>query len=142
MATLGGAGFRADFAAAGYNAPLQLLGYAMAIDLGNIDLSKYSAVKITYGCDGGPVTEANFANASSLAIGLKSEASSYGQVTTDNFDGDIAHTDMVFSSNGWAGGARDAVVDLTNVDYNGNVWVAVHNPAGTEIAISAIEFIA
>jgi hypothetical protein len=63
-------------------------------------------------------------------------------VTTDNFDGDIAHTDMVFSSHGWAGGARDAVVDLTNVDYNGNVWVAVHNPAGTEIAISAIEFIA
>ena len=142
MATLGGAGFRADFAAAGYNAPLQLLGYAVTIDLGNIDLSKYSAVKITYGCDGGPGTEANFAAASSLAIGLKSQNTSYGQATDDNFDGDIAHTDMVFSSSGWAGGARDAVVDLTNVDYNGNVWVAVHNPAGTEIAISAIEFIA
>ena len=142
MATLGGTGYRAEFGAAGYNAPLQLLGYAVTIDLGNIDLSKYSAVKITYGCDGGPGTEANFAAASSLAIGLKSQNTSYGQETADNFDGDIAHTDMVFSSTGWAGGARDAVVDLTNVDYNGNVWVAVHNPAGTEIAISAIEFIA
>ena len=84
---------------------------------------------------GGPGTEANFAAASSLAIGLKSQNTSYGQATDDNFDGDIAHTDMVFSSNGWAGGARDAVVDLTNVDYNGNVWVAVHNPAGTGTTI-------
>ena len=48
---------------------------------------------------------------------------------------------MVFSSSGWAGGAREAVVDLTTVDYNGNVWVAVHNPAGTELAISAIVFV-
>ena len=142
MSTLGGTGYRAEFGAAGYNAPLQVLGYGVAIDLGEIDLSKYSAVKITYGCDGGAGTEANFAAASSLAIGLKSTNTTYGQETTDNFDGDIAHTDMVFSSNGWAGGAREAVVDLTNVDYNGNVWVAVHNPAGTEIAISAIEFIA
>ena len=142
MSTLGGAGYRADFVPAGYNAPLQLLGYGVAIDLGEIDLSKYSAVKITYGCDGGAGTEANFAAASSLAIGLKSTNTSYGQETTDNFDGDIAHTDMVFSSNGWASGAREAVVDLTAVDYNGNVWVAVHNPTSTEIAISAIEFIA
>ena len=142
MSTLGGTGYRAEFGAAGYNAPLQVLGYGVAIDLGEIDLSKYSAVKITYGCDGGAGTEANFAAASSLAIGLKSTNTSYGQETADNFDGDIAHTDMVFSSNGWASGAREAVVDLTNVDYNGNVWVAVHNPAGTEIAISAIEFIA
>ncbi len=141
MATLGGTGFRTDFVPAGYNAPLQLLGYAVTIDLGNIDLSKYSAVKITYGCDGGAGTEANFADASSLAIGLKSQNTSYGQETTDNFDGDIAHTDMVFSSDGWASGAREAVVDLTNVDYSGNVWVAVHNPKSTEIAISAIEFI-
>ena len=142
MATLTGQpGYKADFTAAGYNAPLQLLGYGVAIDLGAIDLSKYSAVKITYGCDGGPGTEANFAAASSLAIGLKSTNTTYGQETTDNFDGDIAHTDMVFSSSGWAGGAREAVVDLTTVDYNGNVWVAVHNPTGTELAISAIVFV-
>ena len=142
MSTLSGTGYRAEFGAAGYASPLQLLGYGVAIDLGSMDLSKYSSVKITYGCDGGPGTEANFAAASSLAIGLKSENSSYGQATDDNFSGDIAHTDMVFSSTGWAWGAREAVVDLSGVDYNGNVWVAVHNPAGTEIAISAIEFIA
>lgn len=141
MSTLGGKGYKADFAAAGYHAPLQLLGYDVTIDLGTIDLSLYSAVKITYGCDGSPATAENFANASSLAIGLKSEGTSYGQATDDNFNGDIAHTDMVFSSNGWATGAREAVVDLSEVDYNGNVWVAVHNPLGGEIAISAIEFV-
>ena len=141
MGTLGGPSYMTDFMPAGYYAPLQLLGYGVAIDLGQMDLSQFSAVKITYGCDGGPGTETNFANASSLAIGLKSENSSYGQETDDNFNGDIAHTDMVFSDIGWAAGAREAVVDLTNVNYNGNVWVAVHNPAGTEIAISAIVFV-
>lgn len=78
---MGGKGYKADFAAAGYHAPLQLLGYDVTIDLGTIDLSLYSAVKITYGCDGSPATAENFANASSLAIGLKSEGTSYGQAT-------------------------------------------------------------
>ena len=141
MGTLGGPSYMTDFMPAGYYAPLQLLGYGVAIDLGQMDLSQFSAVKITYGCDGGPGTETNFANASSLAIGLKSENSSYGQETDDNFNGDIAHTDMVFSDIGWAAGAREAVVDLTNVNYNGNVWVAVHNPQATQIAISAIVFV-
>ena len=131
----------AEYPAAGYTSPIQILGYYVTINLGQVDLSKYSAVKITYGCDGSPNTEAEFAASSSLAIGLKSEDSSYGQETTDNFSGDIAHTQMVFSSISWAGGAREAVVDLSNIDYNGNVWIAVHNPGGTQIAISAIEFI-
>ena len=68
--------------------------------------------------------------------------SSYGQGTTDDFSGDIAHADMVFSNVGYFAGARDAVVDLSDVTYNGNVWVALHNPANTMIVITGIEFIA
>ncbi len=135
-------GYAATWDAAGYTVPHYKLGYNGVIELGAIDLSKYSAVKISYGCDGSQVTADNFAAASSLAIGLKSEASSYGQATDDNFTGDIAHTDMEFVAVGWAGGQREAVVDLTGVDYNGNVWVTVHNPAGTEIVIDGIVFIA
>ncbi len=135
------AGHAVDWTDAGISGAFFKLGYGSTIALGEVDLSKYSSVKISYCCDGSDVTKQNFEDASSLAIGLKNEASSYGQVTDDNFTGDIAHTDMVFSSNGWGSGIRDAVVDLSTVDYNGNVWVTVHNPAGTEIAITGIEFI-
>ena len=34
------------------------------------------------------------------------------------------------------------VTDLvTEITYNGNVWVCLHNPAGTEIVVSAIVFV-
>ncbi len=92
-----------------------------------------------YGSDGSDGTKANYEKASSLAIGLKSTASSYGQDADDNFDGDIAHTNMEFGA-GWAAGQRAAVVDLSNVDYSGVVYVTVHNPAGTQIAITSILF--
>ena len=142
MATFEGqAGYMANFEAAGYTAPCYKYGYGTVLDLGEMDLSKFSAVKITYGCDGGEGTAAAFESASSLVIGLKSAASTFGQETEDNFDDAIAYTDMVFSTSGWAGGSREAVVDLSDIDYNGNVWVALHNPAGTEIVVSAIVFV-
>ena len=110
--------------------------------LGKVDLSKYSRVEIVYCCDGSDVTRQRFEASSSLAIGLKSENSTYGQDKTDNFDGDIAHTDMVFSDKMWATGKRTATVDLSNTDYSGDVWLAVHNPAGTFIGILEIKFYA
>lgn len=118
------------------------MNHGVTIYLGQVDLSQYSAVRITYCCDGSEFTEAEFEASSSLAIGLKRVDSSYGQGTTDDFSGDIAHTDMVFSNVGYFAGARDAVVDLSDVTYNGNVWVALHNPANTMIVITGIEFIA
>ena len=136
-----GSSYMASFTDAGYHFPIFNLGYGNTIYIGSHDLSKYSAVIIEYGCDGGPGTQANFEKASSLAIGLKSTDSSFGQVNDDNFDNAIAYTQMVFSSTGWAAGARDAVVDLTDVDYNGDVWVAVHNPEGTTIAISSVQLV-
>ncbi len=134
--------YMSDFAAAGISVPVSLLGYAQSVYVGNLNVAEFSKVYITYSCDGGDGTKAAFESASSLAIGLKNQNTSYGQETTDNFEGDLAHTDMVFSAAGWSGeGFRVAEVDLSAVDYNGDVWVAVHNPAGTQICISGIVFV-
>lgn len=127
------------FEAAGYTGNIARLGYGAYINIGEIDLSKYSKVTIMYGCDGSSVTESAFADSSSLAIGLKSTASSYGQETDDDFNGDIAHTDMVLGAD-WAAGQRAAVIDLSEIDYNGVVYVTVHNPRGTEIVITSVVF--
>ncbi len=131
-----------DGAPAGIYDPYIYLQIGYTAYLGNVDLSKYSRVEITYCCDGSDITKERFESSSSLAIGLKSENSTYGVDKTDNFTGDIAHTDMVFSDRMWATGKRDAAVDLSGVDYKGDVWLAVHNPAGTFIGILEIRFYA
>ena len=133
-------GYMANWPDAGIQVPLFNLGYTNYIAIGEMDLSKYSKVEITYSFDGSDVTAGRFEAASSHAIGLKSEASSYGQVTDDNFNGDIAHTDMVFEG-GWTN-FRVAEIDLSEITYNGAVYVTMHNPEGTTIAISGIKFIA
>ena len=130
-----------NFAAAGIDYPVCLLGYGNTVYLGNLDLSQYSEVRISYSCDGSQVTADAFAASSSLSIGIKSDNSSFGEETTDNYDGAIAYTDMVFSQHGWNGsGVRTAVIDLSDISYSGDVWAAVHNPQGTQICIHSIHF--
>ena len=133
-------GYNAESHALGIYAPYMFLEIGFTAHLGKVDLSKYSRVEIVYCCDGSDITKDRFASSSSLAIGLKSEDSSYGHDKQDNFSGDLAHTDMVFVDRSWATGARTAVVDLSAVDYNGDVWVALHNPAGTFFAVMEIRF--
>ena len=129
------------FAAAGISDPVCLLGYDQTVYLGTLDLSLYSEVRISYSCDGSDVTAKAFAAASSPDIGLKSEASSFGEETYSNYEGAIAYTDMVFSEHGWNGdGVRTAVIDLTGISYAGDVWAAVHNPQGTQICIHSVHF--
>ena len=135
-------GYNAESHALGIYAPYMFLEIGFTAHLGKVDLSKYSRVEIVYCCDGSDITKDRFASSSSLAIGLKSEDSSYGHDKQDNFSGDLAHTDMVFVDRSWATGARTAVVDLSAVDYNGDVWVALHNPAGTFFAVMEIRFYA
>ena len=133
-------GYNAAWGDAGYHAPIISLGYNVSIPLGHINLANYSKVRIQYGCDGSDDTRNAFSASASLAIGLKREGSSYGQAGDNNFNGDIAHGNMTFSSESWASGARWVEIDLSRVTYAGDVWVAVHNPVGTMIAISAILF--
>ena len=141
MADLGGIGKMDSFEAAGYYTHVHKLGYGVTVDLGVVDLSKYDYVKIGYGFDAGEGTKANFeALGGNAYIGLKSENSSYGQAGDFNLNGDIIHTTMQFPKSGWGFGAQAAFIDLSEVTYNGNVFVAIHNPLGTEVAISYIEF--
>lgn len=66
--------------------------------------------------------------------------SSYGYEQYVDFDGDIAHTEMVFSDRSWATGARDAVIDLSEINYSGDIWMAIHNPNATWVGILEIRF--
>ena len=134
--------YSTEGAPAGIYDPYIYLQIGYTAYLGKVDLSEYSRAEIVYCCDGSDITRQRFESSSSLAIGFKSEDSTYGVDKTDNFDGDIAHTDMVFSDKMWATGARTAVIDLSGVDYNGDVWLALHNPAGTFIGILEIKFYA
>ena len=127
-------------APAGIYDPYIYLKFGYTAYLGNVDLSDYSRVEITYCCDGTEITEKRFAASPSLAIGLKSRDSSYGYEQNVDFDGDIAHTEMVFSNRSWATGARDAVIDLSEINYNGDVWLAIHNPNATFVGILEIRF--
>ena len=141
MSTLSSqAGYMSSFVDAGYTSPVIVLGYDSPIYLGHINLANYSKVRIQYGCDGSDVTKQAFNASASLAIGLKKEASSYGHGGTNNYSGDIVRGRMTFSSENWAYGARWVEIDLTKVKYSGDVWLAVHNPEGTQIAISSIIF--
>ena len=143
MASLSGqAGYQETWENLGISEPHFILNANNTISLGRMDLTQYSAVRITYCCDGSPIVKDLFEASSSLAIGLKRQNSTYGEGTTDNFSGDLAHTDMVFSDQGWLAGARDAVVDLSGVTHQGDVWLSLHTPdEGVMFVILSIEFI-
>lgn len=125
---------------AGFVSELCLVEYEQPIYCGNIDLSRWSYAEIEYTTEGSDIIKERFEAASSLAIGFKDQASSYGWANDDNYAGDIAHSEMVFSSQSWASGLRCARIDLSNVTYNGEVWATLHSPEGTPIAITSIIF--
>ena len=125
---------------AGIEDDLCVLAYNQAIYCGNIDLSQWSYAEIEYTSDASDITKEAYEKSSSLAIGFKDQASSYGWANDVNFDGDLAHSEMVFSENGWGAGIRCAQIDLGSVTYTGDVWMALHSPEGTIIAITSITF--
>lgn len=130
-----------EYPDAGYHSPI-IQVYDSVINLGYIDLSAYDKIMIQYGCDGTDITNFRFAVLNgNIPIGIKSTPTTYGTSGNYVMDGDIAHTDMVFSPLSWATGARWAEIDLKGINYAGDVYVALHNPDGTMIAISAIKLI-
>jgi hypothetical protein len=116
------------------------LGYNNQLALGTIDLSQYSKAEIVY-THGAP--EDVFNATPSHAIGFKSSATAYGWATNEpNFTDDIAHADMTWDGNGnSAAGMKTAVLDLSEVTYNGEVFLCVYNPAGTVIPVISITLI-
>lgn len=138
LSKLNGKGYESSNAALGnsHTGPVFNLvdGY---IQLGNIDLSQYSKCEIIYSTTN---DKDNFDKNGPHIIGLKNEASSYGFDKNYNETGDIAHVEMVFSSGGYSD-LRVAEIDLTNVTYNGVVYVTGHNVWIHSIFIVGIKLI-
>ena len=134
--------YNAEWPAAGISTSFYKLGYNHFLACGTLDLSQYSKAEIVYSFDGTVgITDARVDAALSNAIGLKSEASAYGWYNNEpNFSGDLGHTDYVFSNGGWTA-YRTAEIDLSAVDYNGEVWLSIYNPEGTEIVIHSLTLI-
>ena len=105
------------------------------IYLGELDLSRYSYVKIRYAFDGGAGTQAAYEAAESTKIGLVND----NVVNFSDASKVIASTDYVVRSGGWS--APDyAIIDLSEVTYNGAVYVTIDSLPGTFYGIDAIEF--
>lgn len=116
---------------------LQLTNYGTAIDLGNIDLSKYTAVKITYGSDGGAKlgdVGSEFCLTSNGAVqngtgSAKSGVKYLARATLSNANG-----------KGWSSGTRSVTLPL-NTTYNGTVYLAMYMRDGNGTAVTAMTFV-
>ncbi len=128
-----------------------LLGYGNVVTLGNLNLGDYSACEITYATDLGYVAQkegmkipANFS--------LKSNNVCIGAATQDpQNDGLLAQADCIDvdkenlhnpSGSGWGQDERVCTIDLTNVDYSGEVWLTHFNSTGNEALVVGIKFVA
>ena len=107
-----------------------------AINLGTIDLSKYTAIKITYGSDpAAPLNEEGH----TLVL------TSTGAVA-DGSNKPIEYTALAISdiltnaTSSWKNGAREITIAL-NTDYNGEVYLCHDMPSGHGIVVSQIIFV-
>ena len=105
-----------------------------SVGLGELDLSKYSKVIIKYGIDNGPTTIEKHTAKGTNRIML---------TTADNNmtmtpGGDVlAYVD--YTPNGWS--LMSIEIDLTAVDYNGNVFLTWDTLDGTFMLIGSVEFV-
>ena len=107
-----------------------------SIALGNIDLSKYSKVVVMWGCDNSQVTIDHYnANANNRIMLLNAEMS----MVMSPAEGTII-AGGTYELKGWKVTAFE--IDLTGIDYNGPVWLAIDALPGTFALVASVEFIA
>ncbi len=107
-----------------------------SIALGNIDLSKYSKVVVMWGCDNSQVTIDHYnANANNRIMLLNAEMS----MVMSPAEGSII-AGGTYELKGWKVTAFE--IDLTGIDYNGPVWLAIDALPGTFALVASVEFIA
>ena len=104
-----------------------------AIDLGEYDLSKYTQVIIGYGYDAVAESVANgFAAAPSLPIGFKSTNTSFGKNGGElNMADTIVSGQMKYvggAENDRRAGKNEVAIDLTGIDYKGNLYLSAYTP--------------
>lgn len=145
------AGAAANYAPHGYgDRKLVMFGYGTVVSLGNIDLSKYDACVITYATDlNYPAYQAGMTAQAMWA--LKSNNVSIGYVNVGpNWEGILGKGDVI-TAGGWykpntAGanwdiGERTAVIDLTDQDYSGEVFLSHFNSTGNEALLVGVKFL-
>jgi hypothetical protein len=106
-----------------------------SIALGNIDLSKYSKVIVMWGCDNSQVTINHYnANANNRIMLLNAEMSMVMSPAAETI---IAGG--TYELKGWKVTAFE--IDLTGIDYNGPVWLAIDALPGTFALVASVEFV-
>ena len=105
-----------------------------SIYLGEIDLSIYEKVVIMWGCDNSGVTQGHYDASANNRIMLVS-AEVNGTAPTEG----TVIAGGTYELHGWAVQAFE--IDLTEVDYNGPVYVCIDTLPGTFALFSSVEFI-
>ena len=107
-----------------------------SIALGEIDLSKYSKVVVMWGCDNSDVTINHYnANANNRIMLLNAEMA----MVMSPAEGTVI-AGGTYELKGWKVTAFE--IDLTGIDYNGPVWLAIDALPGTFALVASVEFIA
>ena len=137
-------GGTASFADHGYGDTIGLMfGYGNYKSLGNLDLSKYSKIIITY------ATHHPFLNRyddmpcnAMFAICSNGTTVGYSNVDKREEAGILAQQDCTDSTDIWVNGERTCEIDLSNVDYNGEVFLSHYNSTGMEALVTSIVLVA
>lgn len=114
------------------------MGYSAYFSVGELDLSRYTKCNITYGV---PASFDVDAGGMPCIIGLKSTNSAYGWHNQDyyNLDGNLGYAAMTDGTTDWE--KRVVTIDLSDVYYNGEVFVTSYVSNSTVQAVYAVEFV-
>lgn len=120
----------------GTDAHILLMNYDNFILIAkDVDLGKYTKAVITYS------TDASF-KANENEIGLFSKAASFGSQADRKTDGLLASgktTATADETETWAV-TREMEIDLSDVDYKGDLYLAHYMKEGNGVCVTAIEF--
>ena len=107
-----------------------------AINLGEIDLSKYSKVIVYVGMDNSQVTiDRHAANANNRLMLVSADTHMTNSPAEETVIASVGYEPM-----GWAVVAYE--IDLTGVDYNGPVYFTYDTLPGTFLLVGSVEFVA
>ena len=137
-------GGTADFAPHGYEGTIGLmLGYGNFKSLGNLDLSKYSKLVITYATHHPYLNKYDDMPCNSMfAVCQNASTVGYWNVDKRAEAGILAQQDTTDSTGMWVNGERKCEIDLTGVDYNGEVFLSHYNSTDMEALVTKIVLVA
>ncbi len=141
LAAMGGT---ADYLAHGYGDKVCVMfGYGNIKSLGNLDLSKYSKIIITYATHHPYLNKYDDMPCNSMfALCQNNKTVGFSNTDTREEAGILAQQDTTDSTGMWVNGERKCEIDLSGVDYNGEVFISHYNSTGMEALVSSIVLVA